>query len=226
MQNPAMKNELIQRIDEVLKERDETRSRASVGAGLGASYIRDLERKTGNPNLSKLSKLATYLKVPLDRLLPTANIDTPNIQGVASLPVVGTIAAGAFMDISIRDQGEPQEYITVATNGRFPHARQYALKVQGDSMNLKYPDGTYVTCVDFAESGLQLKNGMAVHIERLEGHLVETTLKIVEFVRGQLILSPRSTNVVHKPIIFEPDDGRSDVMVKGIVTGSWRPEEF
>lgn len=226
MQNPAMKDDLIQRIDRVLKERDVSRSAASVGAGLGASYIRDLERKTGNPNLSKLTKLAQYLEVPIERLLPTANIDTPNSLGLVSLPVVGTIAAGAFMDISIKDQGEPQEYITVASDGRFPHAEQYALKVQGDSMNLKYPDGTYVTCVDYASSGLALKNGMSVHVERYQGQLVETTLKVVEFENGTLVLSPRSSNAVHKPIVFRYDEEHSDVLIKGVVTGSWRPEVF
>lgn len=221
-----MNEDLIQKIDRRLKELGESRSGASDAAGLGKSYIRDLQRKAGSPNLSSLTKLANYLRLDLDRLLPFANVDSPKVRGVVSLPVVGTIAAGAFMDISIKDQDEVLEYVTVVSDGRFPHAEHYALRVSGDSMNLKYPDGSYVVCADFIESGVDLKNGMAVHVERYEGHLVETTLKEVSFEDGRLILSPRSSNPKYQRIVLEHDDDRSHVKIRGIVTGSFRPEIF
>lgn len=141
---------------------------------------------------------------------------------VAGLPIVGEIRAGHWLETAFVDApGEP-EMLAVARDPRFPRARQYALRVIGDSMDLDYPDGSYVTCVDFAESGLAVKEGLTVHVERQRsaGQLVEITLKAVERARGKLILVPHSSNPLHQPISFDGSD--ADVVIRGVVTGGWR----
>lgn len=223
--NPDIEK-IIEEIDKALERRQEKPTRASLNAGLGASYIRDLHRYRTIPNMGKFSKLANYLGLNVNGLSDLAKIDDARPMSVISLPVVGSIAAGAFMDITIKDDTEPEQFVSIAYDGRFPIDQLYALRVTGDSMNLRYPDGTFVTCVNYAASGQALKNGMAVHIERHEGSLVETTLKIVSFEPGRVVLSPRSSNPVHKPIVMVDEGWRSDVVIKGIVTGSYRPEEF
>lgn len=141
---------------------------------------------------------------------------------VAGLPILGEIRAGHWLETSFIDfEGEP-EMLAVARDPRFPRARQYALRVVGDSMDLDYPDGSYVTCVDFAESGRAVSEGITVHVERRRsaGQLVEITLKFVERRGRNLVLVPRSSNPAHQPITFKPDD--NEVIIRGIVTGGWR----
>ena len=150
--------------------------------------------------------------------------DAAKTLEVEGLPVLGTSRAGGWLDISMIEASEhDRETIPVARNPRFPYARQYALLISGDSMNQVFRDSTYVTCVDFAESGLSLKPGMIVHVERtLAGRqLVETTVKKV----GNKELLPLSDNPIHKPI---PLTGGADteITVKGVVIGKWEPISF
>lgn len=170
---------------------------------------------------------ARKFKVSLDWLL-TGRGDmrgqgvVPAEVEVAGLPIMGNIQAGHWLETSFIDtEGEP-EMLPVARDSRFPRARQYALRVIGDSMDIDYPDGSYVTCVDFAESGLAIKVGMIVHVERQRSHgqMVEITLKEVSSKGGAFLLIPRSSNPIHQPIKFT---GREDdVIVRGVVTGGWR----
>lgn len=141
---------------------------------------------------------------------------------VAGLPILGEIRAGHWLETSFVDaEGEP-EMLAVARDPRFPRARQYALRVVGDSMDLDYPDGSYVTCVDFPESGLRIAEGLVVHVERRRsaGQLVEITLKQVARVGKGFSLVPRSTNPAWQPITF--NEQATDVVIRGIVTGGWR----
>src|SRR5688572_5046381 len=124
---------------------------------------------------------------------------------VAGLPILGEIRAGTWLETSFIDsEGEP-EMLAVARDPRFPRARQYALRVVGNSMDLDYPDGSYVTCVDFAESGLSIKEGLIVHVERRRnaGQLVEITLKAVERRASTWWLVPHSSDPIHQPITFK-----------------------
>ena len=140
---------------------------------------------------------------------------------------MGVIKAGDWRDISILDDDTEPEIIQVARDPRFPRATQYDLRVSGDSMNEKFADGVYVTCVYFPESGLSLKAGMVLHIERqMAGtQLIEKTLKEVSFSGGKTILLPRSTNPVHKPFVLNGGEDM-EVYVRGVVTGKWEPVYF
>lgn len=141
---------------------------------------------------------------------------------LAGLPVLGNIQAGHWLETAFIDaEGDP-ELLPVARDARFPHARQYALRVVGDSMDLDFPDGSYVTCVDFAESGLGIVEGMTVHVERHRSHgqMVEITLKMIARKGSIFSLIPRSKNPAHQPISFTGKE--DDIIVKGVVTGGWR----
>jgi SOS-response transcriptional repressor LexA len=141
---------------------------------------------------------------------------------VAGLPILGEIRAGTWLETSFIDaEGEP-EMLAVARDPRFPRARQYALRVVGSSMDLDYPDGSYVTCVDFAESGLAISEGLTVHVERhrQSGQLVEITLKAIERRGSTWWLVPHSSDPVHQPISLRERD--AEVVIRGVVTGGWR----
>lgn len=197
-------------------------------AGLGDSFVRDILRgKTKSPSSENLQKLASALDTEVDWFLISGDDKPSNPSGVGApidvtgLPVAGIIQAGTWLDLSLVDEDFEQEVIPVAADPRFPHARQYSLKVLGDSMDLEYPDGSYVSCVEYFSSGLGMKLGLTVHVERHNGPLVEATLKVIEMVDGKMMLSPRSSNPKHKPLALEGDGG-TEIKICGVVTGSYR----
>lgn len=196
-------------------------------AGLGDSFVRDILRgKTRSPNAENLGKLAAALETTPDWFMAAGEslpAPQPSIVPVTGLPVLGKIQAGNWVDRSIIDDSGEYEMIPVALDPRFTGVRQYALEVVGDSMDLVYPEGTFVTCVDYIDSGATLKPGRILHVERHNGSLIEVTLKAMEFVDGLLMLVPRSSNPRHKPMKFEGDAG-SEIVIRGVVTGSYRRE--
>lgn len=176
-------------------------------------------------------KYAKKFKVSLAWLLTESGERSPDgaipyeIE-VAGLPLLGNIQAGHWLETSDAHEGANNEMVAIVRDQRFPHAKQYALRVVGDSMDRDYPDGSIVTCVDFAESGLELADGMLVHVERQRagGQLVEITLKAVERRKGGVFLVPHSTNPKHQAFALRNSNGDTEVFARGIVVGGWKPE--
>ncbi|MBX5143359.1 S24 family peptidase [Rhizobium lentis] len=191
---------------------------ASLQAKLNETWVRDTLKRDKTPSVENLAKIKAALKI--------ADTSTVAPADITSLKVLGRAQAGAFMDVSVIDDDVEHEVIPVARNPRFPHAEQYALRVVGDSMNKHFDDGSYVTCVSWPDTGLQLRPGLCLHVERYRGPLVEVTLKMLDLAEnGHLCLFPSSTNPVHKPIELNGDEG-TEIVVRGLVTGFWKPVEF
>lgn len=207
---------------------------AEAARYLRVNYATYAGHENGNSGFkhSTADLYARKFKVSLNWLLTgrgemRGNSVIPAEVELAGLPVLGNIQAGAWLETSFIDsEGEP-ELIPAARDPRFPRARQYALRVVGDSMSEIYPDGSYVTCADFADSGLRIAPGQIVHVERHRSHgqMVEITLKEVgRRDGGGFMLIPRSSNPIHQPIVFS---GREDdVIIKGVVTGGWTPRDI
>jgi len=221
-----MNDAMHKRIKERLESLGMSAAAASRKAGLSPDFIRDMMRKGARPGAENLAKLAKTLKTSPEYLLqgnePTRTID------VVGMPVIGVIEAGQFRDITLINQDEEYPMVNVVQDDRFPHARQYALRVSGDSMNKLFPDGSYAICAEFADTGMRLKDGLVLHVERyIAGtHLVETTLKQVESSNGKRFLAPRSTNPRHKPVEITEDTDLSELKVRGLVIGSYTPQHF
>lgn len=193
--------------------------------GRDKDYIRDyLQGRKKSLKADDAQKIASVLSVPLSELTEGQESDL----APSGMEVIGKVAAGRYRDISVEDQDTKKPRIAFARDMRFPHARQYALEVEGDSMNELFPDGSFVVCVNFVDSGLELKNGMSVHVEKsiMGGQLVETTLKEVHREgRGKIILKPRSTNPSHEPFFVDGSEA-DEISVKGVVIGKWEPIKF
>jgi transcriptional regulator with XRE-family HTH domain len=217
-------NAAMSMIRDLRKKIGMTQQQLAELVGTSQPQIKRLEK--GQRTLSKdwAERLAPHLRVTAEHLMFEKPLNK-HLE-VTGLRVMGIIKAGDWKDISILgdDNTEP-EVFQVARDPRFPRADQYLLKVEGDSMNEMFPDGSYVICVNFADSGLSLKTGQIVHVERTlaETHLVETTLKQVN-IQGprQISLRPRSTNPVHKEVILDGDES-IEVRVRGIITGKYEP---
>jgi SOS-response transcriptional repressor LexA len=205
-------------------------SAAAAARALGVKEQTYYSHENGNSGLRPkvAEKYARKFKVSLEWLLTgrgemSAVGAIPYEDEVAGLPLLGSIQAGHWIEAA-SVEGADLEMVPVVRDPRFPHAKQYALRVVGDSMDLDYPDGSIVTCVSFADSGLALAEGMIVHVERHRagGQLVEMTLKSVERRRGRLYLVPHSTNPKHQAIPVE-GEGDTEVVCKGVVVGGWSP---
>ena len=206
---PQWKREIAERLNEIGASMKEV----SLKAELGETFVRDALKRDKEPAFTNLQKVRKV--IGLEERKPILEIN-------GGLLVEGRAQAGAFLDISILDDDHDKEFIPAARDPRFPHAQQYALLIVGDSMNKMFDDGSYVTCVNWADAGLALKPGMCLHVERHQGHLVEVTVKRLSSPRdGRSYLEPCSTNASHKPIEIIEEES-SDFIVKGLVIGTWK----
>jgi SOS-response transcriptional repressor LexA len=224
----GMESPLQQNVRKLLDQRGLNAYRAAKEAGLGDSFVRDILRgKTRSPSAEHLGKLANVLKTTVEDLqagAPRPAPPEPATVDVTGLEVVSEVNAGTWREVTILDEPHEPEIIPATRDPRFPRARQYALRVRGDSMDEEFADGSYVTCVDFWDSGVHLRDGLFVHVERMKagGQIVEITIKAVETIDGKVYLSPRSKNPKWKPILIDGDED-TEVKVRGLVTGGWKP---
>ncbi len=221
--------ELNARILHARNESGLTQEQLAEAVGKTRGAVAQWEAGTVRPRHSTLVAIAEATRTPLLWLESgTSETEaTPPTPAEEGLEVLGVIEAGNFRDISLISQDEERERIGVGKDPRFPKAAQYALRVSGDSMNQKYPDGSYVTCVNLEESGLKLKPGLIVHVEQTRdgGLLTEVSLKEIQSTNGVTMLIPRSTNPKHGPLTYDQGE-TSTVKIRGIVTGMWQPEKL
>lgn len=129
-------------------------------------------------------------------------------------PVLGAVEAGAFREADMLSQGEPRA-VSASRSASYPNATPMAWVVHGDSMNeAKIFDGMIVLGVDFQEAGGVLTNNQIVVVEQNRGGLIERSVKAVAVFPDRTEFQPRSTNQVHKPIIYKNGNRDDDIEVK------------
>jgi SOS-response transcriptional repressor LexA len=180
----------------------------------------ELERRSGVPYDSINKYLRGEVENPrgdtLDRLakalgttvvyLRTGLTDRKPLPSRA-VPYRGKVAAGVWLEI---DQAfEPEEWLPFNPVPQYPEGAVYCLTVEGDSIDRIAPQGSVLVCVDLYESGVTIRDGDLVIVERSKQQdgLRETTAKRVRSVPGGLELYPESSNPKWLPI-FVPDDRR------------------
>lgn len=185
-----------------------TVSRWEKGAEPGFENLREIERlasRRGQP-----IKLHEMTELPVD-----------------DVPVVGEIMAGLFREAIRVDDLSPS--INIGPEPRYSGFPRFALRVRGPSMNLLYPDGSFVVCIEFADLGRDPKHGERVIVYRINSDgLIEATCK--EFVvdgNGAAWLWPRSSDP-HFQTPWPLSNGHpadiESVSVHALVIGSYRPE--
>lgn len=125
------------------------------------------------------------------QLLRNPDLNPVHAQTV-NVPIVGAIAAGSPILADQNVEGFIPVSISLAKLG----SKYFLLHVRGDSMNeAGINDGDFV---------LVRQQSVAEEGETVVG-LIDDSATIKEFHRGKnvVILKPRSTNKVHKPIILD-----------------------
>lgn len=145
-----------------------------------------------------LAELAKLFGCTVNYLLGLDN-DTPRIRpvpGEASLPLVGSIAAGTPRE-AMEFDGE-RCWASPGVVERHPNA--FFLRVSGDSMNLMYPDGCLVA-VDPDECEIESGKVYAVLVNGCDA-----TLKQVFKAGDTIVLHPVSANPAHRDLSIDVTD--------------------
>ena len=146
--------------------------------------------------------LADYYKVSIDYLLGKCNSKNgtesnifPVTDSPISVPVLGKISAGLPLLAT-----ENIESYELAPSSMIKEGFDYFyLRVNGDSMNLKFSDGDIV----LVQKQDNLEND-EIGVILVDGQ--DATVKKYKFENGLVVLSPMSTNPLHAVQIYNPQD--------------------
>jgi SOS-response transcriptional repressor LexA len=167
-----------------------------------------------NPRGKTLEKLASALGTTTLYLREGLTDRKPLTVG--SIPYRGVVAAGLWAEAGDA-LSEPEEWLPFNPVPQYPEGAVYCLTVQGDSLDKIAPHGTTLVVVDLLASGIPIRAGDLVVVERSRdgGGLVETTAKRVREANGGLELYPESNNPKWQPIMI-PRANDQDVTIRVI----------
>lgn len=143
----------------------------------------------------------------------------------AAIWCIGDVAAGVWRDSFEWPRDEWLPIIMALHDTRFPGALRQALRVRGDSMDLLYPDGSFIIFVRLGDLGRKPQPGDRLIVLRHQHGGTEATVK--EYVRDankRRWLVPRSSNPAHRPISLDNVEAGVEIDVMGLVVGSQRVE--
>lgn len=147
----------------------------------------------------------------------------PLVNHVTNVPLVGRVSAGVFR----YDEGLFHENILVPAVPKPGVAAdsQYAVIVDGPSVNLRIPDGMYAICARLESYPGGAQHGDLVHVVREKAGLFEHTIKELRYSRSGRSLHPVSTDPRYQEEIPLVDDGDEDstVVIRGVVIGAYQP---
>ena len=157
------------------------------------------------------------------------SLSTPQMQVLDEHRVIwciGEVAAGVWRDAFEWPRDEWLPVLMALPDERYKDVERHALRVSGDSMDLLYPDGSFVIFVQFAAIGRGPRGGERVIALRHRHGQTEATVK--EYVKdGQKRrwLLAKSSNPRYAAIPLDsPRDDDDTTEVLGLVVGSQRIE--
>lgn len=212
---------LRRNLSAIMERRHVKPTTLSLRVGRSPSLVKDLLEKTSDTKLSTIFKLARALGVPVGDLL-TDDLE-PHPVG-PRLFVKGEVAAGAWME-AFEWERDDWLVLTGRPDVQAPPEHRFFLRVAGDSMNLIYPEGTFIECVSIF-GNVEMKPGSRVVVLRRRiDQLLEATVKELVEIEDALWLVPRSSNPTHQAFrLDEPGEGIEEVRIVAVVVASVRPE--
>lgn len=144
-------------------------------------------------------------------------------QSVMSVPVRAIASAGAFR---LDDGGLEFRGVTVPAVPRadVPAGVQYAVEVEGPSVNKRIPDGAFAICAPYERMPGGAKHGQLVHVVRERSGLYEHTIKELQYTETGRVLMPCSTDPRHQEALrLESSEDGTTVTIQGIVIGAFVP---
>lgn len=129
----------------------------------------------------------------------------PSRSKPAFLPLMGRVHAGEPQDPDVME-GMVELPASVAAN----HPKGYFLEVEGDCMNLVYPEG----CLILIDPEQQPADGSVAAVA-IDG--ADYVMRRLKRGSSSMMLCPESTNPEHRDIIISEGDGRTVSLVGTVV---------
>lgn len=229
------RNELISRLKRLSAETGIAASAASMRAGLGKDYIRDIFRgKVMRPSAEHLRTLAEKGFGRSGGYLLMTESQEPEGLAETGKPMLdaeylefgGILEAGNFREI---DAAPGDRKILRLPLPGYALARQRAWEVRGDSMDqLDIREGMYVHAADretFEDYYRNLRDRDVVIVERLEADNSrhELTAKEMLIYEDRTELHPRSSNAKWQPIVLQRGQKNHNVRIVAIVLEAFKP---
>ena len=196
---------------------------------MGVSYVTYAAHETGrNGFANHAAKYAKVFHTTVDYLLTGRHPDTSASRQSAAIDVDGGgmivrgyVRAGIWQEAYAVD-GDAQT-LPISADRRYPSHLQFALEIQGESINKRARPGEYAVCVEWR--GPIQPNDIVV-VERRRTGLFEATIKVAKIgPRNTVELWPDSDHAAHQtPIILDPNDARDgeEIAVVAKVLGFYR----
>lgn len=200
-------------IREIRNENKISLNNLSRMTGISLGYLSDLENnKAKNPSVEKLTLIASILNVSVDlffkndiekwdNLIDIENIkksatiyDAINIDksNIINIPIVGTVRAG----LPILAEDNVEGYHPTLKSNLCNDKDYFYLKVQGDSMNQEFNDGSLL----LIEKTPWVENG-SIAVVLIDA--LDATVKRVIQNENMITLIPMSTNPTHVPHMYD-----------------------
>lgn len=142
---------------------------------------------------------------------------------VTNAPVLARVSAGAFRDDEGLEEGAVSQ-VPVVPRKDIPAQLQYAVVVDGPSVNKRIPDGAYAICAPLDSFPGGQQHGQLVHVVRERAGLHEHTIKELRYTSKGAILVPCSTDPRYQePIPLSTGTADEIVRIHGVVIGVFQP---
>lgn len=213
-----------ERLKELREKRFDTAKEAADAFGWNEVTYRSHENGGRNIPLHTARKYASAFGSTAAHILGLNNSPQTNgaVNHVINVPLVGKVSAGAFR----YDEGIETKGIAVPAVPRpdIPAAVQYAVEVDGPSVNLRIPDGAFAICAPLGNYPGHPKHGQLVHVVRERAGMFEYTLKELHYTREGMVLMPCSNDPRFQEVVrLESSEPDTTVAIKGVVIGSFQP---
>lgn len=209
----------------------------AAGRAAGAAHLIPNLKKGSAASLDSLVKLAAVLETTPAYLafgveaaddMPTNVVRLPNFPPIATVPIIGEVAAGRWLAVDDAIDESPYDGIAVPPDPAHPIEHQFAAISKGTSINRVAPDGFILGCVDVARARIKPKDGDLVVVEQSRdgGHTRERTAKRYHRTDEGVELWPDSDDprwTTPITIRRNAEDESTTITVLGIVTWVHRP---
>lgn len=202
--NLMEKAEIVKRL---IKEAGYSKRAFAEKIGLPPTTLQSmLSRGIGKASVDNVIKVCKGLGITTDDLEKLANEENNSIKeevsiyetirndqsNIVHIPIIGSVAAG----MPILAEENIEGYLPVLSTFLNKRKRYFYLTVTGTSMNLEFPDGSYV----LVEETPFVENGQ-IAVVKVNGY--DATVKKISKAGDIITLIPLSNDPIHEPQTYD-----------------------
>lgn len=169
------------------------------GTNFNKGMISKWENDKEEPRIDSVRYIADFFGMSLDEILGLKNnelsmyeVVNNDFSNITNIPIVGTIAAGQPILAAQNIEG----YMPILSSFINKYKEYFYLRVKGNSMNLEFPDGSYV----LVERTSEVENG-SIAVVLVNGY--EATVKKLSINKNIITLIPMSNDPSYQPQIYD-----------------------